>query len=233
MSSSSPYRTIGDQHRPLREVIFEELRNRIVHNELAPGSRLVEKQLADALGVSRNPVREAIRMLEAQGFVVVTPRRGAVVGQPSRRQAEEIFEVRSTLEALSARLAARDISGPQLKALTGLLEEGDRLLARGDTAGITALNARFHEAVVEASGNETLSHLSRQLRDRLEWIFSRTAAGRGAQSWKEHRQLLDAIANRDEQLAEALAKVHVAEARRAFEAGLETGPGRVTLTAAP
>lgn len=213
--------TLGDQHRPLRDVIFEEIRNRIVRNEMAPGSRLVESQLAADLGVSRNPVREAIRMLETEGFVVVTPRRGAVVTEMSPRQAEEIFEVRSVLEALSARLAARNISPIALERLVELLDKGDRLVADGDSAGITALNAQFHEEIVEAAGNETLTHLTRQLRDRLEWIFSRTATERGDQSWNEHRNLLGAIAAHDEQLAEALATAHVAAARRAFEADTE------------
>ena len=84
---------VGEGHSSLRELIFEELRNRIVRNELPPGTRMVENQLAEELGVSRNPIREAIRMLEAAGFVRVLPRRGAIVAELSPLQANELFEL--------------------------------------------------------------------------------------------------------------------------------------------
>src|SRR3569833_1070557 len=97
--------TLGAQHLPLRDVVTAELRRLILQGELLPGERLVEDRLAERLGVSRNPVREAIRVLAAEGFVEVTPRRGAAVSRLSPEEAEELFDVRMALEGLSARLS--------------------------------------------------------------------------------------------------------------------------------
>ncbi len=209
--------SLGADHSSLREKIFDELRTRIVSNELPPGTRMVESHLADDLGVSRNPVRESIRMLEAAGFVHVLPRRGAVVAQLSSTQALELFQVRSELEGLAARLAARNASTTELTRLEKLLAEGARAVTRPEPKKLSELNARFHALVADLSGNSTLSQLTSQLRDRLEWVFIRTASTRAEESWNEHRLLVAAILNRDEDTAESLARGHIAEARHAFE----------------
>src|SRR4051812_42245246 len=101
---------VGSAHRPRRDVVTAELRRLILAGVLKPGERLVEDRLAERLGVSRTPVREAIRVLAREGFVEVTPGRGAAVANPPREEAEELFDVRMALEGLTARLAARKVT---------------------------------------------------------------------------------------------------------------------------
>ena len=102
--------TIGTRHQPLRTLVCDELRRLIITGELSPGTRLVEDRLALRLAVSRNHVREALQTLATEGFVAITPRRGAVVAQITGEQAEELFDVRMALESLAARTAARTLT---------------------------------------------------------------------------------------------------------------------------
>src|SRR5215471_20361542 len=113
--------TIGANHRPLRDKVVDELRRRIIECDYAPGHRLTEDRLADDFGVSRNPVREAIRVLEREGFLIAHPRRGAVVASVSAQDVENLFEVRLSLEVLAAQLAAQRIDAAGPAVLTGLI----------------------------------------------------------------------------------------------------------------
>ena len=120
-------------------------------------------------------------------------------------QANELFELRAVLEGLAARLAAHNATPQQVLKLESVVEKGVRALKRSDPSEVTALNAQFHHTIVEISGNQTLGQLAGQLRDRMEWAFSRTVSTRGSASWTEHRHLVEAIAANDEVRAEALA----------------------------
>lgn len=203
---------VGIDHRPLRDIVCDAIRDRITAGEHRPGERLIEDRLADDLGVSRNPVREALRVLEVEGYVELIPRRGAVVATLSRGAVEDIFEVRSALEALGARLAARRATPARVAALGQVLDESDRALAGGDVRRLPTLNTRFHELVLETAGNELLRETMTPLRGRMQWIFSRTVAGRAPHSLAEHRALYEAVAAGDEERAAALAVAHVAAA---------------------
>ncbi len=208
--------TPGSLHRPLRSLVRDELRTLVITGELAPGTRLVEDRLAETLGVSRNPVREALQALAGEGFVEISPRRGAVVASVTRQQAEDLFDVRTSLEALAARLAARR-AGPEGAArLRDVLEQAREATEAGELDRVAALNSDFHSAVVEIGGNDYLALLVAPITRRVQWVFRASAAQRGPHSWTEHEALVAAVATGDEDLAEALAVAHVRAARASY-----------------
>ena len=207
----------GRLQRPLRDLALDAIRSRIVSGIDPPGSRLVEDRLATELGMSRNPVREALRVLAAEGYVEMIPRRGAVVATISDDEASEIFELRMALEALAARLAARKAVAGDGRELSRLLEASRRAAARQDAAALPTLNTQFHEEVLRLAKNGHLRNVMIPLRGRMQWIFSHTAAGaRGPHSVAEHEALAAAILARDEDRAAALAGAHIAAARESF-----------------
>lgn len=208
--------TVGEGYRPLRDVVCDAIRRQIIDGLHAPGARLVEDRLAQELGVSRNPVREALRVLQTEGFVEMIPRRGAVVSALSVREAEEIFEVRSALDALAARLAARKCTEQDEASLEEMLHETKEALARADGAQLSLLNSSFHGLIVDIADNSCLKDLWEPLRGRMHWIFSRTVLQRGAHSFEEHFALAQAITTHEEETAARLAREHIDEARRSF-----------------
>jgi DNA-binding GntR family transcriptional regulator len=204
--------TIGEDHRPLRDKVVTELRRRIIACDYAPGHRLTEERLADDFGVSRNPVREAIRVLEREGFLIAVPRRGAVVASISASDVEDIFDVRMSLEVLAAQLAAQRIGREDTAGL-------DRLVAAADAAvtvaDLTALNTAFHAEVCRLGGNTLLSGMMESLHDRLQWIYRQSAVDRAPHSWAEHEALAAAIRAGDVEAAVHAAHTHVLAAREA------------------
>lgn len=214
---------IGTAHQPLRSLVCDELRRLVITGELAPGARLVEDRLATRLGVSRNPVREALQTLASEGFVELLPRRGAVVAQITAAQAEELFDVRMALEPLAARLAARHGSPATLALLRGVLEKARTATAAGDLDRLAAYNTEFHQLVVDGSGNGYLGLLVAPMQRRVQWVFRASAAIRAPHSWAEHEALLHAIAERDEECAAVLASAHVAAARASYRRVVAAG----------
>lgn len=216
---------IGDRHRPLRDVVCDEIRARIIRGEHAPGEHLVEDRLATELGVSRNPVREALRVLEAEGFVQMIPRKGALVATLSDDEVRDIFEVRIALEGLAARLAARHADESDVSGLLEAIDDAEDALRSGDQGALVELNSRYHEGILDLSGNGYLHEVMMRLRGRTQWIFSRTAGSiRGQHSLKEHRELADAIRSGDEELAARLAREHVEAAAESYWAARAADP---------
>lgn len=203
--------------QPLRSLVCDELRRLVITGELAPGSRLVESRLATQLGVSRNPVREALQTLAGEGFVELLPRRGAVVAQVSPQQAGDLFDIRMALEPLAARLAARNASPEQLVQLRQVLEKARAATDRGELDLLAAYNTEFHQLVVAASGNGYLSLLLAPMARRVQWVFRASAARRAPHSWTEHAGLLSAVTDGDEEYATVLAAAHVAAARSSYQ----------------
>jgi len=218
---------VGVDHRGLRDLVCDALRERIVAGTLRPGERLVEDRLAEELGVSRNPVREALRVLAVEGYVSLVPRRGAEVATLSPEVVEDIFEVRTALEALGARLACRNATPEGLARLVGVIEEAEAALGRrGGAARMPELNTRFHGLVLELADNPVLADLMEPLRGRMQWIFSRTAQDRAPRSLAEHRGLAEAIAAGDEDQAARLAVEHVGKALATYRSVIEDGDER-------
>lgn len=205
--------TIGDTHRPLRDKVAAELRRRIVDGMYAPGDRLTEDRLADAFGVSRNPVREAIRMLETEGWLVAQPRRGAIVAQLSVQDVEDLFDIRLSLEVLAARLAAERSGAAAADELDGILRHAREATEAEQLDRLAELNTALHAAICAHSGNAVLHAMMASLHTRLQWVYRRTAAERAGHSWAEHDTLVAAIRAGDADAAGAAARTHVLNAR--------------------
>ncbi|MDT7726352.1 MAG: hypothetical protein QOI21_2928 [Actinomycetota bacterium] len=201
----------SEQVRPplaaVRERVRKQLRERIVTGVLRPGDRLVERDLAEDLGVSRVPVREAIRSLEADGFVAVQSPRRVVVRQLSKVDVEELFDVREALEVLATEQACRRVDPPALRRLKGAITEAARALAAGNINEVAEANLLFHQEIVALAGNGLLSSMLHQLEDRLRWLY------RQNEDWdrllQEHRRLYEAIASGDPERARACSIEHV------------------------
>ncbi|MEU8242852.1 GntR family transcriptional regulator [Actinoplanes missouriensis] len=197
----------------LRDRAYEELRRRILATELAPGARLVERDLAAELEVSRIPLREALRLLEADGLVLLVPHKGALVAPFTPADVRDLFDVRESLEALAARLTAlrRDPAG--LARLKDRLAAARAATAAGDSDGVAAANAGFHADLVDLSANPLLSAMMRPLAARTHWLFRLTAQRDPDQQCAEHEEMYAAIEAGAAERAAELARDHVASGR--------------------
>jgi DNA-binding GntR family transcriptional regulator len=203
-------------HPTLVEVVAGELRRLVVEGHWAPGARLVEAHLAAELGVSRNPVREALHLLEAEGWVEVEPRKGARVKVVSVDEAEHLFHVRGALESLAAGLAARRRSAGAVTTLRSIVSAGLTAVDSGRLGDLPPLNTAFHVALCDAAGNPELTTIMGPLRDRIQWLYAARVRDRAPASWAEHGDIVDAIDAGDEDLARRLAGDHIARATVAF-----------------
>jgi DNA-binding GntR family transcriptional regulator len=203
-------------HPTLVEVVAGELRRLIVEGRWEAGSRLVEAHLASELGVSRNPVREALHVLEAEGWVEVEPRKGARVKVMSVDEAEHLFHVRGALESLAAGLAARRHAAVDVDALRAVVAAGVDAVDSGRLGDLPPLNTAFHVALCDAAGNPELTTIMGPLRDRIQWVYAARVRDRAPASWAEHGDIVDAIAAGDENSARQLAGDHIARATVAF-----------------
>ncbi len=211
--------SIGATHSPLGQVVIETLRRSIQRGSYRPGERLVEDRLARELGVSRIPVREALRVLASEGLVQIAPRRGASVAALSRQSVHEMIEVRATLEGLNARLAARHRAPEVVAALREVLERGNTAAARSDADALVELNDRFHDLLANAGRNEVLGELMRTLRSRTTPLFASMSRRRARDTWSEHAAIVKAVIAGDEDRAAELAADHVARAGDRVVAG--------------
>ncbi|MFF3499347.1 GntR family transcriptional regulator [Streptomyces sp. NPDC003247] len=206
---------------PLRERVYEALLELITTRALQPGQHLVESELAGHLGVSRQPVREALQRLNTEGWVDLRPAQGAFVHVPTEEEADQLLTVRTLLEAEAARLAAAHADPAGVDALNELLAQGMGAVASDDVDAAVALNARFHAKVMELAGNAVLAELAAQVDRRVRWYYTPVARQRGQQSWEEHRDLIAAIADGDEQRATRLMREHTEHTRRSYHARQE------------
>ena len=207
---------LGRRHQPLAAAVLSSLRDAIVAGIYSPGQRLVEEDLALELEVSRGPIREALHLLAVEGFVEIEPRRGAKVAVFTRKQADDLFIMRLTLEGLVARLAAERRTIQQLEHLTEVCEAGLDAARRQRTEDLPALNTAFHEALAGAADNALLAdHLS-TMSTMIQWAYAKRIRERLTDSWDEHRAIVDAVALRDAGGAEAAAQLHVRNAWVAY-----------------
>lgn len=213
--SIGPDRTIGSEHLALRDQVLAELRRRIVNGDYPPGQRLTEDRLAADFGVSRNPVREALRIVQADGLVTMTPRRGAVVATPDASSVADLFAVRSSLETVAARMAAERATAQDVADLRALLDAAREATERDDLSRVAELNSDLHMRVIATSGNRWLSSISSSLYLHVHWVFRIGAAHRAPHSWQEHIRLVDAIEAGNPDEAEAAARAHVDAAAHA------------------
>jgi DNA-binding GntR family transcriptional regulator len=207
--------TLGREHPSLSQRVAEELRRSILTNRRRPGDRLIEDRLSEELGVSRIPIREALRVLAGEGLVAVQPRRGASVAEISPDVARDLVEVRATLEGLNARLAARHHDPAIVQELKRVLKDGNRAARSKNVDDLVRLNGEFHDKLAEAGRNSILFDIMRTLRERTNLVFAANTTQRAGQDWDEHSKILAAVIDGDEDLASMLATRHVHRAAEA------------------
>ncbi len=200
---------LGDQHASLRDKVTEAIRRAILSGRYRPGDRLVEERLAVEFGVSRNPVREAVLRLAAEGLIEINARRGASVTSLSPREAAELLEIRATLEGATAKMAARRRDPSVAARMRALLQQGDAAMQPDRLA---AVNEQYHDILAGAGQNRMLADLMRSLRDRTSPLFAGLPPPRLRESWDEHARIIRAILDGDDELAALLAYRHVMNA---------------------
>jgi DNA-binding GntR family transcriptional regulator len=193
---------------PLRQAVYDALAELIANGTLRPGQHLVESDLADYLGVSRQPIREALQRLQGDGWVELRPAHGAFVHTPTEEEIGQLLGVRSVLEAYSAYGAAQRATTADVARLRELQAAGEAALAADDPRGLVDANAALHSCIVQISGNKVLADLISQVERRVRWYFTPIARPRGREAWIEHGSLIAAIADGDAERAQQLMRGH-------------------------
>jgi DNA-binding GntR family transcriptional regulator len=210
--------------------VIAEMRRRIINGELAPGESLSEIALAETFGVSRTPVREALKQLQTEGLVEIRPRVGTFVTTPSRREINELFEMKELLEGAAARLLANRGRVPELERLEQNLVEADAAAARDDRDTYAVLVQEFHDVLMAGADNAKLEAHYRMLMNQLAYArlvtTSLSQPGRVLQSDQEHHRVVELIAAKDGDSAERVMREHVRASRRALMAGLDQSSSR-------
>lgn len=194
------------------QAICTAIRDDIVSGRCPPGSRLAEELLAKRYGVSRVPIREALRTLESEGFVWTRRHVGASVAELTEQEAADLLEISALLEPLGAARAAQRRSQAHLKVLRGLVRLGQERAHQGQLSDLPALGGWFHETLARASGGSGLSQLLVRLRQKLTWAYSVEAPLRAVETWSEHAAIVDAVARGDAEQARRLTALHVEHA---------------------
>lgn len=200
-----------DDYKPLREVIFATLREAIIMGELKPGERLMEVQLAEKMGVSRTPVREAIRKLELEGFVNMIPRKGAHVARLSIKDIMDVLEVRASLDGLATALAAERITDEELRELKYVLNQFESYVEKDNLQNIVKKDVEFHDIIYHASKNDKLIQIVNNLREqvyRFRVIYLKDFSST-KEVIKEHIEIFDALIEKDSKAAGEAAKSHI------------------------
>lgn len=198
-------------HRPLREMVYEELKMQILTGAIEPGTRMMEVELAETMGVSRTPIREAIRKLEKEGLVTIRPRRGAYASSISTEDMLEILEVRQNVEGLAAFFAASRMTPSKLDEVKYYSEKYNKAVSTGNMEAMIEYDTKFHRAIADSCNNKILLQMIEQLQEmvlRFRYIYYDTFR-RAENMPAEHQAILDAIARGDEDAARAAADIHI------------------------
>lgn len=198
-------------YKPLREIVFEYLRNSILKGELEPGERLMELQLAEQLGVSRTPIREAIRKLELEGLVEMIPRKGAYVADLSIKDVLDVLEVRMFLEGLAAYLAAERMTDDDIDELKNILKKFEDSIDNKDRESMILLDNQFHDKIIEGSRNNKLIQIVQSLHEQFQRfrVIYFNEYNEHEDLLKYHQAIVEAILQRDRKKAQEYAQTHV------------------------
>ena len=212
-----------NEYLPLRDVVFNTLRQAILKGELKPGERLMEIALAEKLGVSRTPIREAMRKLELEGLVVMIPRRGAQVANITEKDLNDVLEVRITLENMAIEKACANMTDADIRKLEQAAEVFQTSTAEGDLVKMAEADVNFHEVIYEAADNKRLMQVLNNLREqiyryRVEYL--KEGETRDVLV-KEHEELTKAIRERDVERAKQLSFQHIENQRMAIMRSIE------------
>jgi DNA-binding GntR family transcriptional regulator len=197
------------------EFVYRSLKEKIISGALAPEQRLIELAIAAEFGVSRTPVREALKRLAVENLVLADPTRGMVVHAPDAREIEDVFIVREALDGLAAQLAAHRITPSELARLRVVVDAMDSAIADGRRELVVVANTHFHDVIYSAAGNEMLERLGRDLREFVRRFTTLPFASpeRVHQVLAEHRAIVAALEAHDPVGAEAASRAHLAAAR--------------------
>jgi DNA-binding GntR family transcriptional regulator len=211
-TSTRPARTDG---LPTSERVYRELKRRIISGELPPSARLVELNFASEFGVSRTPVREALKRLEAENLALVDPTRGLVVHEPGPSEIEDIYLLREVLDGLASRLAAQRISDEEIARLQMIVDTMREAIGGEHQGTVVNANMAFHDVIYRAAGNQMLSRVARDLRDFVRRFSGEAlaSADRADEILAEHVAMLDAFRRRDPDAAEKSSNAHMRRAR--------------------
>ncbi|WAM34694.1 GntR family transcriptional regulator [Caldicellulosiruptor morganii] len=201
-----------ENYKPLREIVFEKLRDMIVSGELKPGERLMEIKLAEMLGVSRTPIREAIRKLELEGLVVMLPRKGAYVADISKKEIMDVLEIRAALDKLAACLAAQRMTKSEKEELKKALASFEKNFKLGNIEGMINDDIKLHDIIYAGAKNEKLQHIINNLREqitRFRIIYLKEIYRKSENLLNEHREIVEAILSGDADKAQKVAEEHI------------------------
>lgn len=210
--------------KSMRELVLGELRNGIFMGYIKPGDRLVETSIANSMGISRTPVREALRQLESEGLAINMPRKGTVVKGICVEDAKEIYEIREVLEGLAARGACLHISRMEIRELRQIIREMDQCIKNSDEENYVQVHSRFNKIIMDACKNKRLINQMESIYEYLKSLrrISLLTDERKRDALKEHIEIVNAIENGDEGQAELLTRNHVKRAKKSFEEVLES-----------
>lgn len=200
-----------NEYLPLRDVVFNTLRQAILRGELKPGERLMEIQLANKLGVSRTPIREAIRKLELEGLVLMIPRKGAEVAEITEKSLRDVLEVRRALEELAVQLVCEKITEEEIEELKAAAREFENVLKDGDITKIAEADVRFHDVIYMVTDNQKLIQLLNNLREqmyrfRVEYLKREEVR---PQLLAEHEEIIATIERREKDTATKVVCEHI------------------------
>lgn len=207
-----------DDLRPIREIVFLELKKAIFDGRIKEGEHLVENKIAEKMNVSRTPVREALRQLEAEGLVVNIPRRGAIVRGITMKDAEEIYDLREVLEGLGARLACKHITEDNINRLKKILILMEDAIKKKEYNEYLELHKDYNNIILSSSKNKRLQSMMKNIYEHLISLRSVSlyTEDRRFLALEEHKQIVDAIERKDELGAEEITKKHIRKAKKAF-----------------
>lgn len=213
-----------DEYLPLRDVVFNTLRQAILKGELKPGERLMEIALAERLGVSRTPIREAMRKLELEGLVVMIPRRGAQVANITEKDLNDVLEVRIALENMAIEKACENMTEDSMSKLWVAAKEFERTTAEGNLVKMAEADVAFHEIIYQASGNRRLIQVLNNLREqiyryRVEYLKEEETRNLLV---REHEEMTRALRDRDVKRAQEIVYEHIENQRMGIIQSIHT-----------
>ncbi|WP_214110646.1 GntR family transcriptional regulator [Acrocarpospora catenulata] len=215
--------SIGESHRALRDEVADQLRSWILDGTLAPGSRLGEGAISERLGVSRLPVREAFRRLEAEGLVQTAPRRGVRVAVFDQEELATIQEIRLALELIAVRKTAERRDSETMNELERVLLAGSQAAEAGDQSALKRLNGDFHELLAGGTGSRVLVALLRSVRNQAHHLVGGLVTS-PEDSWSEHARVIRAVLEADAEMAALLMRRHLHDRHESQRATLTPNP---------
>lgn len=215
---TSDFSVVMDEYLPLRDVVFNTLRRAILKGELKPGERLMEIALAERLGVSRTPIREAMRKLELEGLVVMIPRRGAQVANITEKDLNDVLEVRIALEKMAIEKACQLITEKELEELEKAAKAFEKAIDEENVVKLAETDEIFHDIIYNAAGNARLNQVLNNLREqiyryRVEYLKDEATRNDLIQ---EHKMICEALRTRDEKKAIEITFQHIENQRQAI-----------------